>query len=486
MLDVLDAEGLDVSDLRGAAAALRANGTSPTLADVGGEGTLQLLSETLGSRTPAKQKLAEGLLSRQSEQGAQISGNLFRSIFRLSKFGLQNAYDAVDDLATQRASAATPKYAEAYQDLVPTSDRLKQILSNPKFRGAWEEGRRIAQTEELAGVGKGLEIPDLPATSLRDAAEQELVDLGVTGDRLGEMLSQLPNDFPDALPVRGLDYMKRGLDNIIKRGLKSGKVTDAQEMRALRALREEVLELADDASPSFGQARSIWSDATQSMEAVELGQAFARKPPPVVARELEALISKSPGLADFYRLGAAQSLYEMATGTAAKSEGADVARLFGGRLFGTQNQDAMRIRALFPDAPDVAEDFMRQVDAQARISHTSRAVGSSRTGRALQTFEEQVEGSPPRGALTPALFAYSIMRDGITRLQGSFKRDVSDDLASLFSRGIDDPAELDLLFDALDYEQTKRLVRRRFGAQMESGLAASLGLIGGKVAGSAR
>jgi hypothetical protein len=63
---------------------------------------------------------------------------------------------------------------------------------------------------------------------------------------------------------------------------------------------------------------------------------------------------------------------------------------------------------------------------------------------------------------------------------------VSDDLASLFSRGIDDPAELDLLFDALDYEQTKRLVRRRFGAQMESGLAASLGLIGGKVAGSAR
>ena len=486
ILETLEAEDLSVQDLRAGALALRRNGVNPTLADVGGQGTLGLLSETLGSRTVAKQKLAEQIMSRQAEQGARLSGGLFRQIMRSTNLGLRNAYDAVDDLALARSRQAAPLYEEAYQQAIPTNGRLKEILSNPKFRAAWEEGRRIAETEKLAGVRDGLDIPDLPATSLRQAAEQQLTDMGVTGARLDEMLAQLPDAFPDELPVRGLDYMKRGLDAIIARGLKNGSVTDKQELRALRALREEVLEMADEAVPSFAQARAVWGDMSQAMEAIEAGQKFLQLAPPLVARELDTLIKKSPGLADFYRLGAAQSIYENVTGAASRSEGADIAkRFFGGRLFGGQNQDALRIQALFPDAPDVAQDFMRQVAAEARISATTRAARTPRGGRALQEFEEGVEGSVPNVRMTPTLTILGAIQQGITKAQGFFKREVSDEVASLFSRGMDDPAEFDLLLDALEQADIRRLARRRFGREAEAGLASALGLISGRITGSA-
>lgn len=487
LLETLDTEGLTIEELRNAANSMRANGVSPTLADLGGESTLSLLSETLSTRTPVKQQLAEQLLSRQAEQGARLSGSLFRRIMRSTNFGLKNAYDAVDDLAVARKQAAAPLYEEAFQHVVPTTPRIKQVLSNPRFRAAWEEGRRIAQSEELAGLNRGLEIPDLPATSLRDAAEQQLIDMGVSGERLNAMLAQLPDAFPETLPVRGLDYMKRGLDVIIKRGLRSEKVLDAQEVRALRSLREEILGFVDEAVPSYGQARTVWGGMSQAMEAVELGQEFTKKAPPVVAREIEELFNKSPSLADFYRLGAAQSLYETATGTAARKETADIAnRVFGGRIYGAKNQDALRIQALFPDAPEVAEDFMRQVAAEARLSHTARTAGTSRTGRALQEFEENVEGTPPGVRMTATLTLLSAMRDAVVKAQRRFRQDVSDDLASMFSRGIDNPAELDLLLDRLSHLETNRLLKQRFGRAARGGTAASLGLLTGKVTGSAR
>ena len=482
VLETIESEGLAVGQMRQAAAMLRTQGVAPTLADVGGEGTLQLMSETLATRSPEKQKLAEAILGRQSEQGARLSGDLFRRIFRSNKPGLGNAYDTVDELARIRSASAAPLYEQAYQVQVPVTERMQAIITkNPKFRAAWEEGMRIAKTEELAGVGHGLEIPQLPSGSLHEAARQKLIDIGASEEAITATLAQLPNDFPAQLPVRGLDYMKRGIDVIINRGLRANAL-DNQEVRALRALREEMLSEVDAAVPAFAQARAVWGGYSQASEAVELGQQFLRKPGPLVAREISALASKSPGLTDFYRLGAAQSLYETATGAAARSEKADVARrLFGGRLFAADNQDAQRIRALFPDAPEVAEDFMRKVAAEARISHTARAASRSGTGRSLQQFEEAVEGTPPRGAMTPGLAIYSMLREGIIRAGRNFKMDVSDDIATLFSRGIDDPRELDLMFDALEYQQTQTLLRRKAGRIAQGAGAATIGSLAGKI-----
>lgn len=493
VLDVLEGEDLSVADLRNATAALRASGVDPTLADVGGEGLVTLLGETLSTRTAPKQQLAEALLGRQAEQGARLSGGFFRRAFRSDKFGLRNAYDAVDELALQRSTLAAPLYEEAHQGLVRVTPRLQTLLEKePMFRAAWEEGARIAESEDvrrgLQGLAARPATPAIPSGSLREAAQRKMVELGVDGPTMEAMLAQLPNNFPEVVPVRALDYMKQGLDNVRERMLKKGGLDMKTYINISESL-EDVLREVDDQVPAFGQARALWGGMSQAIEAVQLGQQFARKAPGLIEREVRTLTAKTPDghLTDFYRLGVAQALYEQATGPMARREGADIAnRLFGGRVYGGASQDALRIRAVFGDNTTAAEDFMRQVAGEARISRTGVAAQRSPSGRAIQQFEQEMEGTPPQVRMTPKQSMLGSLRDAIMRGQRKFREQVSDDVAILFSRGIDDPRELDLVLDGLQHETTRRLARRRWGRAADSALAISAGIMSGKVFGGAR
>lgn len=475
--EVLDAEGLSIDQMRDAASAMRAQGIEPTIADLGGEGTLALLSQTLGSRTAAKQQLAETILSRQAEQGERLSGELFRSIFRSDKFGLENAYDAVDTLVSQRRMRAAPLYEQAHQEMMPVSDKLRTLLTrNPVLRAAWEEGKRIADSSDLLEEGTSrLGIPALPAGSLRDAAERRMIELGASEEAIQRTLAQLPDDFPSEIPIRGLDLMQRGLRKIQRNLMGRGGI-DAEEFRTVSKTLETLLSEADAASPAFAQARQTYAGYSAAMDAVELGQQFMRKKGPQVQRELAALNER--GVGDFYRLGAMQALHEEITGAASRSEGADIARrFFGGRLLqAPDGQDAQRIRALFDD-PEVADDFMRRVVAETRLSRTTEAVGSNRPSgsRAFQNPENIGEGAIPSARMTFLLTALGAARDAAVRGGRKFQAKVSDDLAMFFSRGMDGAQDLDVFLDSLEDFQLRDLAARKFGQAFKGGISTMIG-----------
>ena len=491
LLDVFESEGLSIDQLRKDAAALANAGISPTLADLGGPSTLEVLSRTLSTRSPVKQKLAEAIFSRQAEQGDRLTGGLYRRIMRSTNFGLRNAYDAVDDLKISRATTAAPLYEEAFQGAVPTTPRMQEILSNPKFRAAWDKGRELAQLDELAGTGHGLEIPDLPIAGDAGGIREMLLAGGVAPDALQSAMAQVPPEllgaeFPSVLPIRGLDYAKRGIDNIIN-GLLKKEGIEAGELRALTALKQELVELTAEADPTgaYGRALTAWGDPSEAIDAVELGRSFLKKEPPIVQRELAAILERNPGHADFYRLGAAQALYEAAGEV--RKETADLAgQLFGGSVHGAQTKAAQRIRALFPDAPDVAEDFLRQVTAETRISQT--AINTPTRGRLTRGLQESVEGAEGplvHARMTGKLAILGAMQQGLARVERGFQNEVSDELAQLFTYGMDSPLELKIVLDGLEHAETQRLFRRKFGREMESGFVTSLGLMSGKVFGAA-
>lgn len=490
---VLDGEGITPEMLRARADALRAQGVSPTLADIGGEGTLALLAENLGMRTPAKQQLAEMLLERQASQGARLSSNLFSSIFRNDKFGLRNAYDAVDKIATTMSAQAAPLYEAAHRSLVPVSGRMKTlILGNPRLRAAYEEGRRIADSMDLTTSGQEqlasgrLQVPPLPNGSLLKAAEEELISLNVSPERMREMLASLPDDFPDVIPVRALDYMQQGLRQIKERLLRKGGIS-AKDFHALDETLGEILDEADAASPEFRRARETWAGWSTARDAVEAGQGFSTRAPEVVQREIAALSARSPGLADFYRLGAMQNISERIGGGISKNESADVAReIFGGRILrAPEDMDARRIRALFPTEA-ASDDFMRRVVAETRLSRTTQAVGSSRprAGSSFQEAEQAAERAIPVGRVNMALNAWNALRTSMIEGSRDFRSQVADDIAVRFSQGLDDPRELDLLIDAIEDAKLRDLAAERFGNARRAGLAATLGLGAGQLVGN--
>lgn len=474
---------------------LRDAGVSPTIADAAGEETLGLLSQTLSSRTPVKQQLAEAIFERQAAQGQRLSGRMLETVFQSDKFGLQNAYQAVDDIASTMRKIAKPLYEEAHRATVPVTPRMKALLGNPRLRAAYEEGLRIAQSEDLSKAGQAAleagrrEVPALPSGSLLKAAEEKLLELNVSPERMREVLAQMPDDFPAELPVRALDYMQQGISKVKdrllsqaqgaqRRGTSSG--TLMKEFNALNEQVEEILEEATRAAPVFGKARSAWAGFSAARDAVENGRGFSGKAPETVAREIEALSSKGSGLADFYRLGAMQDIVEKIRGPISKRETADVAReVFGGRIFKSPDDaDMRRIRALF-NSDEAAENFVRRVTAEARLSRTAEAVGSSRAGRggrSVEDMENAMEGpTPPIDRMTAWLVAVGTARQRMMRGTKNFQSRVADDVAAFMSRGLDGPEALDTFLDSLEDFQRREALQKAFGANVKLGLSTTLG-----------
>jgi len=477
LVRALAQDGINLSQARGIVLNQIRAGTTPTLADIGGDATLGLARQAVSLRGAPKQKLVELFSQRQAEQGERLTTSMFNRIFRGNKLGLRNAYAASDDLQAFRSAESAPLYANAFAETATITPRMREILQHPKFQQAWKIGKNITQDEDLAGIGHGLEVPSLPKSVTPQQRAQILSQVGGNQQAANAFIQKLEASNAGALtelPVRGLDYMKRGLDRVIEQGYKK-KSLDARSAQTLRSMLDEVLEEVDGQVASYGQARGIFRGASETMAAIDTGREFIKKAPEIVAREIQAL---HPGQRDFYRLGAAQTLYEDVMRS--PDELKDVARqYFGGTLFGKRdNLVSQRLRALFVDSPEIADDFMRQVAAEARLSHTSRTVGGGMGGRLRQETAEGIEGSVPPGARgTARLFVGQMAIGAINRSRTGWAQDVSDELATLFAKGLDDPNALLSLLDNLEVSG-QTLARR---AAAGSKVATVTGQIAGSV-----
>jgi hypothetical protein len=538
--EALAQDGISIPDAIRKAEQMSKSGVPVTLADVVGENGLGLMQAASGLRGPAKQKLVEELVNRQAEQGPRMLGSLFRSL----KLGLENAYDAADDLMANRKAAAATKYAEAYLDEVPLTPEVQRLLNHPVLKEAYEYGRMIAADEDLAGIahagakkvpaltinreppvpegyvrlyrgettthklwaedsylvernpklremregtgrwfsstrkeavdfeaqyGKGtgnvmyVDVPALQADRFRVTNQPGAAQFSFQPDR--EFF--LPKDIAHArkplkdigpgrvedttLPVRALDYMKRGLDVVIERKGESGRVLDEQAGRSYRALLNKVLDEVGNGSPAYKQAREVWKHDTDMLEALQLGKGgkrlvgrievtatpFHAKAPEVVKKELASL---TPAEQELYRLGAAQDMADWVRGIA--QEAPDVARrMFGGRVHGTTERSMeLRVKALFQD-PGVAEEFMDYVRGEARVSYTKGFLGGSRTAP-LQSAMAELEGAvPQKGGIIRQTAGAALM--GLqTRARTGWTSAVSDELANGATKGLRGKDEL--------------------------------------------
>lgn len=440
--DALSRDGISIPEALAKVDKMAASGAPVTVADIGGENTLGLVQAAASMRGPAKQKLTEELLSRQGEQGQRLLGSLYRSM----KVGAQNAYDAADQVIADRSAAATPLYQQAYTKEAQVTPKMAQLLKNPRFKAAYEIGRSIAIEEDQAGLArvKGalpvppLETPGSPAGAILTAAGTPATP--ASGPALASQL-----------PIRGLDYMKRGLDAVIEGAGKDGNPPlDKQHAVALRSLLNDALDEITTQHPVYGQARSVWKGGGDALDAMQLGKggqalggskvtapAFHTKPPEQIAREMAKLDLAHQ---EFYRLGAVQDMADWVHSLAA--EAPDVARTkFGGKVWSdTQNAMAKRLTVLVHD-PDVAQQLMDHIWSEARISYTTGKLGGSRTAP-LQAEIAALDGvSPAKGGLIRQA-AGATINAVTTHAKTGWTNAVSDELSNLATKGLSSADEL--------------------------------------------
>ena len=345
-------------------------GKPTTLADIGGESLLSRASGAVNVPGAAKSEKGEFLQERVRTQSDRVIADLAAA----AQERLQNTNTLLRDLTDQQKQKAAPLYAKAYDTPVGVLNdkELLKYLDRPAFKKAYaravsmaaNEGESLPQIYRFKTDGNGRPIYDEDG-------------LPVYGD-----LEDLPN-------VKVLDWMKRGLDDVINaKQTKEG--FGSTEARVIRNAKNEFLNRLDELVPSYRDARAVFAGDAALKDAIEQGRKIFTMPENDW-REVAADFNK---LTDMER-----NMFRAGVVDAAKIQADRITREFGTardvtRLF-DNTQTLGRLRSAFPDDQSF-NTFKNQLGEEARFTEVrNRVLAGSRTAPLTAEMAEQ---AGPTGA----------------------------------------------------------------------------------------
>lgn len=186
---------------------------------------------------------------------------------------LQRAASAVDpESYAFRAAQNNEARVAALQDLAGTTGQREFFAANRDataqqlYRQAYDKGVDITRNPttgqflpkaEIAGV-KGEITKLLQRPSIQEAM-----------DRARKLAADEGINLTDASgSIQGLDYVKRGLDDMIKK-------SDGNEARVLINLKNRLLTTLDRLSPDYAQARTTFSQMSRPINQMDVAQTIA-------------------------------------------------------------------------------------------------------------------------------------------------------------------------------------------------------------------
>lgn len=250
-----------------------------------------------------------------------------------------------EDLTRQAQTAAAPLYAKAYSSPPIQSEKLSGLLQTP----AGKDGLRRAVT--------------IAANEGRDP-----MSLGVQFDSAGDpVLSPTPS-------TQTLDYVKRGLDDIIEQGRNplTGQLKLDEYGRSVNGVKNGLLSEMDRLNPDYAAARKAYAGPVQSRDAMARGQAAAQ--PNVTPNKLGVNLGHAtPGDIPQMQLGYRSGLMDQGNRLRYSSNPFDA-------TLGTPNAEA-KLGAMYPDNPNVS-NLLRTRDLEGNLARsTNDILGNSKTAQ---------------------------------------------------------------------------------------------------------
>lgn len=397
LLQALQRDGVSLSDSLDRLRQIKASNYKPeTIIELGGENTRRLAD--IVAQYPGASQTARTLVEERTAGQPMRVMQDFRTAFKFNADAVQLA----DDLIKNRGLAADPLYKKAYAEGGVINDsRFNDFLKIPQFKEAYETARRLAFLDRI-------ELPAKP---------EDISKIG-------------------GFDLMTLDYIKRGLDDMIY--TKSSPISGVgkTELGKLKERRNEFVSLIDEVGPpSYKEARRAFAGPTEVLDAIEQGRKFGT----VDARELRKTFdSLSPAEQEGFKIGVFDSIR---TNINKGADGADALR----RVWGSpEKRDQIKVFL----GEDTYNDLSSQLLREKVIRQTD--IGMSRQSATVprqiqrQEFEgetgmipQMVEQGPVRGAvnyllrtatgpgqptaeaLAPTLFSTDVMQQiqALTRLQ---------------------------------------------------------------------
>lgn len=456
-----------------------------TMLDVFNDSFLKFGTEVMGTRTPRVQAVLKGFEQRENAAPEQLLGQLFARVLTTPKLGVANIYSVERKLHAQAGRAASPFYKDAHEQMVPTSANMRHYLTRPDFVEAWNHGADIANREIRTGRATGLEVPliDVKAATKRAATRAKYLAQGISREQIDKTFPEI-QALPDELPVRGIDYLKRTLQEPVMKRYQNRDLAPAtrkirdQELDTLEDEYKSILNETIERVPVFGKALASYSGPVTSRDAVSRGyeRFIADDSWYDVMRDMKRL---SPQDRDFYRVGAVRAYYDrMLQNDDPKT---DIAKkLFGaallsfddaGRQTGRLNNDARRVLALFHGNKPAANDFLRVVAGQARLAKsTGSTLRLPKNIRTEEAAEANVASTVGSGL---GVTIANTARRSVRSEQAQLSRVENDAISELLGQGLHDPDHLRVVLETIKYNETRR--RSYLSARMQRSIAQKVG-----------
>jgi hypothetical protein len=320
LLQALQRDGVDLNEAQRRISLIKQGGYKPeTIIELGGENTRRLAD--LVSQYPGASQAARELAETRSAGAPERIITDFREAFRVNA----DAFDLSEQIIQQRNAVSRPLYERAYQEGgVIADERFKNYFKLTPFKDAYKTARELAEFD-------GVELPE------------KIDDLWKLGG-------------PD---LRTLDYIKRGLDDVlyVKKGPTGG--TGKQILGRLEEKRREFVDLIDEVGPlSYREARRAFAGPTEVRNAIDIGKEFTKLDPRELKKQFDKL---SPAEQEGFKVGVFDSIR---TNIEKGADGVDVLR----RVWkSTEKQNQLRVllgEDAFSDLSNrlVREKVIRETD----------------------------------------------------------------------------------------------------------------------------
>jgi len=314
--------------------ALRTGSEVLGLADVAGDeakGLLRLIGRTPGG---AKDYVSDFLQTRSEESVKRVSDLLSKNVSNVDTY-----FGNLDDVAKARAVQSAPLYKQAYSEAPKISNpELKKFLMDRRVVDAIDEAKR--------SYGVKVEAPSNSLETL-DGVKK------VLGDKAGEA-------YRAGKPQLGSSYT---------------------------ALKNQLVTVLDDASPTYKKARKTFAGYKEMEEAQEAGLKFSTQTPEQLRRTAKEM---TPSELDAFKIGIRENLQTIVSKTA---DGADPAK----RIFGNSYKRE-QLEAVLGSEKSYKEFTRRLNDEIAAADTKFKVLGGSRTDINLAE-----DGSPLIEAATNAI-----------------------------------------------------------------------------------
>lgn len=404
---------------------------SPTSIADTGENSRQLLASVTRQPGPARRLGVETTAKRQEEQLERISAAVRRDLGPTA-----NIRDLGDEIIDKARVKAKPLYEAAYNNpgagaLLPT---IKPMLARPAMQKALKNAEKIIKEEGGDPKSLGFNLSD----------DGEVI------------LSKAPS-------WQTLDYVKRGMDDVIEkyRDSTTGRlVLDGQGRAANNTLRS-FLTKVDKANPEYAAARAAYAGPAKMKDALNKGAKALRKSPDDIAAEMKNL---SPSEKEMYRTGVRKGVVSFLEG---KGDYADKVNA----LIGTQ-KSRKALSKVFGGKSGF-DRFVKTLQDEREIGLTYKAVNTgsptamrmnfdSNTGgqRILSSAIDVAESGNRGGAAGAVGTAVRKIREAGTLGTGKAGDEARESIAALLSET--DPAELSLIIkSARRLAANDRLLKRK-------------------------